>query len=228
MAVIIPYADPNAHGSVGGAVSFRRRYGRVIFQKKPFPRQPNTAGQLAQRTAYKNASEAWKFLNAPSKPFYNSRGSELGMTGRNLYTQAQLLSNLPNTGVINGRKILAWQILVPAGAASASGSWTCHFYAPSGPSWDAFGQINDNANVLFNVVEFIKTYTAMRITGKVDPEIPFRYGFSMSIQDQALVQHDIVIRLPGQLNVTTSYYITLDGSAFFDQALTELACTDIM
>lgn len=228
MAVIIPYGDPNAHGTIGGAISFRRRFGRVILQKKPSPVQPNTSAQIVQRNAFKSASESWNFLNAPSKPFYNDRGSMLGMTGRNLFTQAQLLPNLPSTGVINGRKILAWQILNPAGALPGSGSWTIHFWDSSGMSWDAFGQIDDNENTLKSVSEFIKTYTKMRITGKVDPSIPFRYGFSLSIQDQALVQHDIILRLPSQGNVTTSYYISDDGSAFFDDTLTQLACTDIM
>jgi hypothetical protein len=228
MAIIIPYGDINAHGSLGGSVSFRRRFGRVIFQKKPHPVQPNTAGQLAQRLAFKNASESWNFLNAPSKPFYQDRGSMLGMTGRNLWTQANLLPNLPTTTVINIRKIEAMQILSPVGAGPASGSWTVHGFYPSGPGWDAFGQINDNANNLISVSEFIKTYTKIRITGKVDPSIPFRYGFSMSIKDQALSIWDIIVLLPTQPNITTEYFISDDGSAYFDDALTELACTGIM
>lgn len=64
MAVIVPYGDPDAHGSICDSLSFRRSRGKVVLQKKPRVKQPNTPAQQQQKGWFKNTWNDWYTLGA--------------------------------------------------------------------------------------------------------------------------------------------------------------------
>lgn len=63
MAVVIPYGDAQAHGSIAKSICFRRHKGKVILQKKPHRKAKGTPAQLAQQARF---SDAWKAFHAIS------------------------------------------------------------------------------------------------------------------------------------------------------------------
>jgi len=95
MAIIIPFGDGNAHGSLAGSISFRRIRGGVVMEKKPRPRITHTVAQLACRTAFTNANQGWYTFDLLSRPYFESRATQIGITPRNLYTRAVLQGIMP-------------------------------------------------------------------------------------------------------------------------------------
>ena len=85
MAIIIPFADPNAHGSICDTVSFRRHRGKVVFQKKPKPKQPNTPAQQAQKQWWKDSWKQWRQLNATQLDYLATKAGPLNTTPANYY-----------------------------------------------------------------------------------------------------------------------------------------------
>lgn len=64
MAVCIPYGDAQAHGSICDSLSFRRSRGKVVLQKKPRVKQPNSQAQKDQKQWFKNTWSSWFQLNS--------------------------------------------------------------------------------------------------------------------------------------------------------------------
>lgn len=85
MAVIIPFADADAHGSICDTVSFRRSRGKVIFQKKPKPIQPNSPGQQDQKEWFKDTWKEWRGITAGQKSWLEYQASQEDTTPANLY-----------------------------------------------------------------------------------------------------------------------------------------------
>lgn len=227
MAKIVPYGDLNAHGSLAGSVSFRRRYNYVVFQKKPYPKQPNSAGQIAQRTAFKSALDDWYQYDAQSKEYFRLRGAQLGMTGLNLFIRAKLLNIMPSTIAISLKQVTSAQIINIRSPITDGFNWE---FQPV-PQEAGFARIVDNDNSYI----WLNTYPGSKIMGievsGMDVEFleyQFRDGIAYTVIDHLGATRNIISRIPESPPNSDSilYYISTDGSAFYDSALTHLAATN--
>lgn len=148
MALITPYGDPQAHGSMADSVTWRRRKGKVVFQKKPHPRQPNSPGQQAQKQKFKEAWASYHSLSAEDLAYYRELAAEQDMTGANLYLSLYLKGQLASrTPLYNLKNITDIDITSPISAVPA-GLWFQHWGQDYDrhPSW-VFGPTFDNSNV---------------------------------------------------------------------------------
>ena len=227
MAKIVPYGDLNAHGSLAGSVSFRRRYNYVVFQKKPYPKQPNSAGQIAQRTNFKSALTDWYGYDYASKEYFRLRGAQLGMTGLNLFIRAKLLNIMPSTSPILVKEVLDMQIINLRGTEEYNFNWTMESW-PTG--WGA-GGIYDTQNVfgkgMIHPTGIARRWAIKKDAG-ADGDYLFRDGIWTKLIDSSDVTREIICRVPS-FTVTeddTIFYIADDGSLFYDEALIHLAATN--
>lgn len=227
MAKITPYADINAHGSIGDSVTFRRRYGSVILQKKSNPKQPNSASQLAQRSAFKTASEDWYGYDAQSKIYFNTQGPQLGITGQNLFIKAQLLNIMPsliNSGLIEINEAQLGQSRVIPTAA-------CNFYLFAGDYVDSFGSIVDPTNVWNKQSTLIANNWLLILVEADGADYSLKFRDWLWIKGKNLADDDIeyVIRFPQTTILdgeSQPFYVSLDGSTFSDEALNHLDATN--
>ena len=225
MAIIVPYGDPNAHGSIGDVVTFRRRYGKVIFQKKPFPKQPNSAGQIAQRNAFKNALSGWYALNQFHKDFYNIHGPELGMTGLNLYIQQALLGNLPSTTSLQIRRIVDCNIITVRAAQPNGILWLFRNDPFTLNWWTHWDNANTKLASYYTGSQYIATLVLQQNTSPY-PIYSFRDGVWIQFHTAIATNLEMLIRIP-ESDMTTGtkiFWIADDGSVYFDSAMQNLAC----
>lgn len=229
MALITPYGDPNAHGSLADSVSFRRSRGRVIFQKKPNPKNRGTAGQLAQQQAFTDASYAWYSYPAQGKIFFNTRGPQLQMSGRNLFISMYLNNQLYPTTLPQGGNILEGQVQNPVGTLTEEIYHTFRQLNPDLSTWRILGSIVDPTQV-FTVGAFgVTTQDLNRVRTYVWDNIPFRYSIWIKGQDKDSNVLECVLRFP-ELNLTGNQYLywSWDGSTFWDEQRTILACSGLV
>lgn len=85
MAVVIPYGDAEAHGSICDSLSFRRSRGKVVLQKKPRVTQPNTQAQKDQKQWFKDTWKAWFKLNAGQLKTARAKATEESTYPANWY-----------------------------------------------------------------------------------------------------------------------------------------------
>lgn len=227
MAIIIPFSDPNAHGSVADSVSFRRRGNKVIFQKKPHPVQPNSAQQLAQREAFKNATQDWYSYDAQSKLYFVDRGEQLGISARNLFIKAKLLNIMPSTTTLFLKEVQNAQITLTRGLASHSVA--IMFEALT--SALNFGDISDNENsYIFSNAHDPALKIAMTLEEDGGPAVTYLFRDSIYIQVKNSSDEikELILRLPKNLVVGAlkTFYISLDGSLFYDENFLHLAGTN--
>ena len=226
MAIIFPYNDPNAHGSIAGA-SFRRRGNIVVFQKKPKPKQPNTPGQIAQRQAFSDAAKAWYSYDATSKEYFYKRGKELGMSARNLFISAYLKGIMPSTTELQFKEITNIQIQTPA--APELKSWKFRFINRN--LGHDMGIIFDNENIFDKetTYENVVNIGIVIIAWEDTLILPFRYAFYLQgkLQDDSIEER--IIRLPVWTLYPVSskqFFFSDDGSCFYDVNLSHLAATN--
>ena len=65
----------------------------TVREKFYIPSDPKSAGQLAQRTKFKNGMTAWNNLTTEQKESYNKEGSKIGQMGQNIFLKQYLNSN---------------------------------------------------------------------------------------------------------------------------------------
>ena len=213
MAICTPYGDPNAHGTIGKSISFRRQFGRVILQKAPFPFDPNTSAQQTQRTAFKTANYNWYQLPTAQKTYYNVRGPELGISPRNLYISASLKGILPSYTSRLLREVLTAQIMQPIGTGATDIEIEFYFRRYSPDAWIYMWNIYDNQNVLAgtsNVLPAGRPY--IKVINTID--IPFRYGIFVTWADETNFPWPGTIRLPALSAGTHFIDIGDDYSAY--------------
>lgn len=226
MAIVTPFGDPNAHGTIGNSISFRRRFGKVILEAKPNPVQPNSAAQIAQRSAFSSAQQDWYFYNAISKLYFNERAPVLNMTAKNLYTQAKLLNNMPSVVNIALTEITALQILSPICPNPTTGVATFQGYDSGGSVWKSLGLIRDNENSWVNQGPISGAITKFRINVNTSGYELFRYGFSLTANLYGGGTVNLIIRVNNDGTALSNLGISSDGSCFYDEALTQLCATN--
>lgn len=226
MAIITPYGDINAHGSLGGSVSFRRRFGRVIFQKKPDPKQPGTPGQIAQRNLFKSANYDYYGYPTQSKEYYEGRGPQLGMSAKNLYVQQSLKSNLPQYIAVPLKEMLDAQVITTAGQTGASIVTQFVAVRVSPFSSLSVGFIQDNNNIFYPTppASFPADYFYITWTN-ADP-IPFRYGIWMQWKNWDDSIHEGIVRFLAEPVGSGACYYSSEFSGFRQHPGSTLYATD--
>jgi hypothetical protein len=229
MAIITPFADPNAHGSIAKTFSFRRSMHGVIFEKKPYPSQPDSVDQLAQRQLFLDAIASWKTLSGMTREFYNTRGKDFNLSGYNLYLKHFLSNTLPSTTPLWIHWLYCTSIINIRAAGSTDVTFTFKIVGGS----TEYSYIRDTENVA-------------TITGSADPVVPvrlfvnnasgkethylFRDGLYVTWADISENLFNIVIRFPDFITSEAGrdFYVADDGSLYEDAAMTNLISTDVV
>ncbi|MBA7647918.1 hypothetical protein ES703_55697 [subsurface metagenome] len=97
MAVIIPFGDAQAHGSIAKSVTFRRFRGKVVFQKKPHARIPGTPKQKIQRDKFKDAWKAFHALSNWALDYCKWKAIQYQTTAALFFLSQYLLTEIPST-----------------------------------------------------------------------------------------------------------------------------------
>lgn len=226
MAKITPYGDPEAHGSIG-AFSFRRWMGKVIYEIKPHPIQPNTEAQLAQRLAFKNAVKDFYALNTESKLFYTTRASQLNLTPLALYVKMALLGILPSTTPFLAKSCTGLELETPR----ASVAYGILFSMYGTGEEQSMRVIWDNSLAEgpgSSYVDPVPAYIHIDPEGAETAHYAFRDLFRACLQKPLEEPAWVPMRLPDMLVDTDTriLYIASDGSLYWDAELTKLACTN--
>ncbi|GAI34458.1 unnamed protein product, partial [marine sediment metagenome] len=91
-----PLLSLGVQGSLGKAISFVKRGGRSIAEKKPEVPDAKTLAQLSWRHMYQKCAYLWNELSLDERFIWNSEGAKRHMTGF-AYWQSQCLR--PNPGI---------------------------------------------------------------------------------------------------------------------------------
>lgn len=200
MALVIPYGDTQAHGSIGDAISFRRWRGRVVMQKKPHPRQPNTSAQKEWRKRFKDCWDCFHNLDAWTLEYVTLKAAELGQTPANFYLSQCLLDEIPSNIPMNNIKQLT-DISIPGPIAEEDDGIRFRPYSiKDDPSEEwLLGEIFDKENS-FTPGITVGDHTRTRIDIKRDHAtslvIPFNYPLVVKWIDFNDVAHIDLIRFP--------------------------------
>lgn len=97
MAKVVPYADPNAHGTLGESVTFRRRGPKVLMEAVRNPVDRKSAAQLLQREKISQASKAYNLISGATKYYFRKRGTQRSRTGKDYYLKKYLANRMPST-----------------------------------------------------------------------------------------------------------------------------------
>ena len=89
-----PLFSIEAQGTIGGAITYQKGFGKHRAMRVPTHRDAESAGQLTQRSLFLDAVAAWNALSAPEKAAYNTRAKFLQMTGYNLFVK-EYIANPP-------------------------------------------------------------------------------------------------------------------------------------
>jgi len=216
--IVTPYGDPQAHGSIGRALSFIRRRGMVYARPYNIPYDPRTAGQLAQRQAFINAIAKWRALNSTSKDYYNQRAYGQPYTGYNLYLKADLEGLLPSTTPLTITIVNTASIGVTRGANH--NSWAHNFWPVD---WStAFGFIMDNQNTWAGGTPWPAGKDLLIQVGTITETV------NINLRDTITFTYNgstvLTVFLPAMTG-DNSLYVADDGSTYYDQAMTLLACS---
>lgn len=229
MAVIIPFADADAHGSICDTVSFRRSRGKVVFQKKPKPKQPNSPGQQTQKQWFKDTWKEWRKLTAgqknwlayqaaqeqttPANYFFDKYKDTHGPCGVPQNTIKQLLDVFITTTiapVAGGIVFLFWHQIDDPLQRQASGIVRDNEndWAPPGddPPHDRYG------------VDFIRNHAAP-LTLPEDYEMVIDYKRFDDSEDQEILYWP---EWELAFEVVYTFYFDCSMSMYTDQALTQL------
>lgn len=200
MAIIIPFADPDAHGSIANSVSFRRRRGKVVFQKKPHGRQPNTPAQQAQKTKFAEGWQAYHQLNAWELEYLTNKAVELNTTKANLFMSQWLLDEIPSIIPLNQIKEILNLSLPQPISDTTEGILNEFFSQIDSPYAETLlGHIFDNENITFTgAIVTAHDRSFIRIENKTAGEIviPFDYPYIMDYNSQSDIEKTQLIRLP--------------------------------
>lgn len=200
MAIVIPYGDAQAHGSIGGSITFRRSRGKVVLQKKPFGKQPNTPSQQTQKLKFQNAWKSYHQLNAWEINYLTEKASQLGTTPSNLYLSQYLKDEIPSTVPMNRiQEIIDASLQEPIATSLHGLSHKVISQIDSGPALTDYGEIFDNENLWTNLnIAPVHDRSYILVT-RIDPSvilIPSDYPLIITWKDYSDVERVDLIRYP--------------------------------
>jgi len=199
MAVIIPYGDAQAHGSIANSVTFRRFRGKVVFQKKPHAKVPGTPGQKAQRQKFKDAWKAFHALDFWALEYCKAKAIEQQTTAALFFISQYLTDEIPSTTVQNGIKNIT-DLDLPETVDTENAGIKFSLLARTDPATDVIlGHIWDKLNVFVDGAVADPYHRAVLHLHRteIDPiEIPFNYPLLIWWEDFSDTAKHNLIRLP--------------------------------
>ena len=82
-----PLFSLRASGTLNGALTFGTQQGRNIVRQRVTPKDPRSAGQLAQRARVALAATAWSSLDAITRAAWQTAGAAAAMNGYSYFCQ---------------------------------------------------------------------------------------------------------------------------------------------
>lgn len=199
MAVVIPYGDAQAHGSLADSISFRRHRGRVVLQKKPHSRQPGTPGQLAQRQRFKDGWQSYHALNLWELQYVQTKATQAQTSPSAWYLSQYLTDNIPSTTVQKGiKQITALDLPEVMGTDPQEIQFV--FNARTDPDSDEeLAHIWDNQNIIAPgpaVTPYDRAFIHVYYPGVDQVVIPFDYPILIYWNNFSDEPKENLIRLP--------------------------------
>lgn len=200
MAVVIPYGDAQAHGSLADSICFRRHRGRVVLQKKPHARAPGTPGQIIQRQKFKDGWVAFHSLNLWELEYVQAKATQQQTTPSNWYLSQYLTDAIPSTTKMSGiKQVTDLDLPETIGAQLDDFYFNIIARTDAGPVDWILADIEDNEN-LFNAGVVASPYNRALIRigrNKTTPlEIPFDYPVLIWWNNFSDQPKENLIRLP--------------------------------
>jgi len=199
MAVVIPYGDAQAHGSLADSISFRRHRGRVILQKKPHSRVPGTPGQLAQRQRFKDGWTSYHALNLWELQYVQTKATAAQTSPSAWYLSQYLTDNIPSTTVQKGIKQIT-DLDLPEVIGTDPLEIQFLFNARTDPATDIeLANIWDNQNLITPgpvVSPYDRAYIRVYYPGVSQVVIPFDYPILIYWNNFSDEPKENLIRLP--------------------------------
>lgn len=200
MAVVIPYGDAQAHGSIADSICFRRHKGKVILQKKPNQRQKRTPAQIVQQERFSDAWVAFHSISLWTLEYLQEKALLTGSSASVIYLSQYLKDQIPSTVKNNFVKEITDLDLPELEGAEGDDvlfEYLARIDAPPGDT--LLADIWDNANV-FSAGAVASPYDrlVLRLTrDKTSPRtIPFDYPALLWYKNFSDADFINLIRLP--------------------------------
>jgi len=215
--LVTPYGDPEAHGTISKTLTFIRRRGIIYARPYKVPKDPRSAGQIAQRQLFFDAVASWHTLSSTTQDYFNAAATGQSYTGFNLYISRYMLGTLPSTTPLIMLHILDAVIAVVR--SPVWNGWRFRFQALS-PQVQ-LGMIRDNQNI------WNDDLTVLSSTGTIVTVAENTETINVHFRDTVTIDYDLVtnfvIYFPAVI-IETHLYLADDGSTYYDLAMTQLAC----
>lgn len=200
MALVIPYGDTQAHGSIGDALTFRRWRGRVVLEKKPYPRQPDSGPQIVHRNKFREGWIAFHTLNAQTLKYYTDLAAQLGMTPANLFLSYYLRDIVPSSDPLTEIvRITDLDLPEPNSLVSKGTKIDFLGFFDFDESVESFGHIFDSENIFIEGVDISEYDRALLEIERGEPDpflIPLNYPVLVKWRNAAEEDKIILVRLP--------------------------------
>ena len=200
MAIVVPYGDTQAHGSIACSLTFRRFRNKVVLEKKPYPKQPNTPSQIAIRNKFKQAWAAYHTLSPWTLEYLKESGKQYGWSGANLFISQYMQDEVPSTIPMNNiKEIIDLSLPLPI-APDPEGikhKFTAVIDTPH--SEDTLAHIFDNENVFYPGAGLPAYNRSRLVLTRTDPtpiDIPFNYPIILVWKDFNDFERTNLVRLP--------------------------------
>lgn len=200
MPILVPYGDPQTHGTLGKSITFRRWRGKVVMEKKPFGRQPDTPEQIAIRNKFKQAWKEWYTLNQWKLEYLETKAVQLGMTPSNLWIQMYMKDIVwSQNPLIYPEQILNMDLPEPIGEVDEEIHFTIFSFTDAAPPPKNMGSIWDAENTFTSGMSVV-TKDGMYIqieTPIVTPfTIPYNYPILIEYQGEDPPSTIQLVKLP--------------------------------
>lgn len=200
MAIVVPYGDTQAHGSLACSLTFRRFRSKVVMEKKPHPTQPNTPEQKAIRNKFKQAWKAYHALSPWTVEYLRAAAKQYGWSGANLFISQYMLDEIPSTIPMNSIKEIT-DLSVPEPIAPDPEGIKHRFTAiiDTPHSEITLAHIFDNENTFYPGIEAPAYNRSRLILSRTDPtpiDIPAGYPLILVWTDFNDVERTNLVRLP--------------------------------
>jgi len=199
MAVIIPYGDAQAHGSIAKSVCFRRFRGKVIFQKKPHSKVKPTDKQKVQRQKFKDAWNAFHALDFWALEYCKAKAIQQQTSAALFFISQYLTDEIPSTTPLFGMKdITDLDLPETIGAVDLQAKFTLK--ARTDPATDVdLGNIHDKQNTFVDgavATPYDRAVLRVEQIAEGQTVFPFNYPLLVWWKNFSDVAKHNLIRLP--------------------------------
>ncbi len=200
MPLLVPYGDPQTHGTLAKTLTFRRYRGKVVVEKKPDPTNPRTAGQIAQRTLFSSGWDAWKVLSTWEIEYLQKQAIQLNTSASNLFMSLWLRGLTWSKTPMNLIKEITDLNLPEPVSADTQGILHEGIAAvDTAPPPRTLGSIYDNDNSFISGMvasAYTRFYFDIAGPGPTPVTAPYGYPLLITYKDFADIEHVQLVRYP--------------------------------